>query len=1232
MARRAREATHLSRAFDVRDSIEDVERASRIARDVRARSSCVRTTVSKKALAEAMTPEDSTIHALEGAARANASIPSQEERALLFEANKELTEAVINGDVEGVKKACERGASVNYRSPTLSLGRTLLHAAARAGRVDVVRELLNFEANSDAKDDEGQTPLHYAAEGCHVEVLEELLQKFSNDADVKELNTALCSAVYKANDEDALANVIDKLKEHGADVNERSTKVHYKTFYYGTETALCIAAKRGMPNTIAKLVACGANVNGTTSAGYTAMHFAVLNETDEHGAVIDILVEKRAKVDVATPTGVSPLALASNLGSEVTILKLLEHGAAIDYAEGGCKRTALFSASTGAIDLLIEHNATIEFKDRDGQTAVHCAASDYDSDRIQALIRHGADVCVKDNVGNTPLHIAAQSGRMSNIQLLIANDNVVDKNDKNDNHETPLDVAKRDIIEQMKNLGFEGFHTGDSQLSIDLLDKRLRKPASPAAKTLIREWKFYELGEKQVDNSDETEIKELMEMQNKSIKEMIERQHNSATFGDAKNVNGADLSHISVLVGAWYSLIQSHISQYDKEEKENVRVNRPPNEETIDQQDTQNGTPMNESAELRRGDDRQREKNVVLAAHRMVVRYLREYCWENVKRAFTGVSEYSTEERSNRLHNVMTVRALNINGDELKIYTKGAGNATKSKPKAQFSLFPEPILDELLPAVNTSIELDTSAITNMSFEDKMSELMRCAEDEAGDEVEDEAEDEAEDQVMRDDAYEYFFQHFKFETCDDDDGTEKKVEKNWFKTEFYETHGFPAIFGEGRLVQGFYGDDEGVYWGLAHYERPDEERKRFSLLKDDHVDDEMLTVDKVDIDEFCGFLEEKLTQEHSACLSEIGEVHPCESVKDRQKLVSRKSMRNNIFGKCSRQVSYFHDEIKHKFGDKVYDLLRRAIRDLKPAEDMFGNIILKDAEGLGICGYALDHIFPWAKGGKTVADNLAAVHWGANLVKSDHLLQSDYFAGASTGDYEKSKVNHNLDWSKLRCGINMEEFIALCVYCTYDSTVSSATQARVNLEGNIANKYKDKIKQLSELLVRRGVQNRPTLGAHFQVVRNEHADVPKSWRDVEKEAISDRWSKIRELKALQREEDLKQDYILEQYCAHGQRIVALLTNLRDTSLARTTLLQSPFVGAEVEKWKQKVQIALEIDKKRDGDYKFYALSEEEEHDILKAFQEGVLASSTGGKMLALIWDLINTESKSGGMRF
>ena len=94
-------------------------------------------------------------------------------------------------------------------------------------------------------------------------------------------------------------------------------------------------------------------------------------------------------------------------------------------------------------------------------------------------------------------------------------------------------------------------------------------------------------------------------------------------------------------------------------------------------------------------------------------------------------------------------------------------------------------------------------------------------------------------------------------------------------------------------------------------------------------------------------------------------------------------------------------------------------------------------------------------------------------------------------------------------------------------------------------------------------------------------------------------------------------------------MSIYCRLATESATRTSLLQSQFVGTTVEKWKQKVRIALENDKKRGDDYKFYALSEEQERDVAQAFEEGVLAGPTGGKMLALIWDLINTDLKSGG---
>ena len=44
-------------------------------------------------------------------------------------------------------------------------------------------------------------------------------------------------------------------------------------------------------------------------------------------------------------------------------------------------------------------------------------------------------------------------------------------------------------------------------------------------------------------------------------------------------------------------------------------------------------------------------------------------------------------------------------------------------------------------------------------------------------------------------------------------------------------------------------------------------------------------------------------------------------------------------------------------------------------DPFGNVVALRAEPrFSVCGFQVDHIFPWARGGLTVRNNLMALHW------------------------------------------------------------------------------------------------------------------------------------------------------------------------------------------------------------------------------------------------------------------
>ncbi|KAH9069506.1 ankyrin repeat protein, partial [Lactarius deliciosus] len=53
--------------------------------------------------------------------------------------------------------------------------RTLLHATSTDGLMDVVKWLLDIDADANAKDNDHRTPLHLVAAGGHLEVVRTLL-------------------------------------------------------------------------------------------------------------------------------------------------------------------------------------------------------------------------------------------------------------------------------------------------------------------------------------------------------------------------------------------------------------------------------------------------------------------------------------------------------------------------------------------------------------------------------------------------------------------------------------------------------------------------------------------------------------------------------------------------------------------------------------------------------------------------------------------------------------------------------------------------------------------------------------------------------------------------------------------------------------------------------------------------------------------------------------------------
>jgi len=123
--------------------------------------------------------------------------------------DKELFDAVKEGDIAKVKNLLIRGANVNAKDKD---GRTPLHHAATIGHVEIARFLLERGANVNAKDKDGRTPLHHAATIGHVEIARFLLERGANvNAKGKNGNTPLHYAVRNGHVE-----VVNLLLENGA--------------------------------------------------------------------------------------------------------------------------------------------------------------------------------------------------------------------------------------------------------------------------------------------------------------------------------------------------------------------------------------------------------------------------------------------------------------------------------------------------------------------------------------------------------------------------------------------------------------------------------------------------------------------------------------------------------------------------------------------------------------------------------------------------------------------------------------------------------------------------------------------------------------------------------------------------------------------------------------------------------------------------------------------------------
>jgi hypothetical protein len=145
----------------------------------------------------------------------------------------------------------------------------------------------------------------------------------------------------------------------------------------------------------------------------------------EHFQTADLLRHNGADLDVRGRYGRNPLHGAAYSGNLEMVRILIEYNPAdIDARdEDGSTPLSLASSPPNLKDgsvhqLLLEHGADINTKNRFYWTPLHYASFHGTLEVVRVLLEHGADVEAKGNDGETALQIAAERGHDEVVELL----------------------------------------------------------------------------------------------------------------------------------------------------------------------------------------------------------------------------------------------------------------------------------------------------------------------------------------------------------------------------------------------------------------------------------------------------------------------------------------------------------------------------------------------------------------------------------------------------------------------------------------------------------------------------------------------------------------------------------------------------------------------------------------------------------------------------------------------
>ena len=162
-------------------------------------------------------------------------------------------------------------------------------------------------------------------------------------------------------------------------------------------------------------------INNLDEKGFSLLH---LNAKDGNAETVQNLIEDGANIEIKDKkNGSTPLLWACQSGHTNVVKILLQNNANV-FATSFCKKTSLHFASQSGnaeiVQILIDKGAHVDIKEKgNGQTPLLLACENGHINVVKALLQNNANVNEKSRDGSTVLHLAAQNGQIDLLEILM---------------------------------------------------------------------------------------------------------------------------------------------------------------------------------------------------------------------------------------------------------------------------------------------------------------------------------------------------------------------------------------------------------------------------------------------------------------------------------------------------------------------------------------------------------------------------------------------------------------------------------------------------------------------------------------------------------------------------------------------------------------------------------------------------------------------------------------------